>query len=110
MSYPVKDFEGKKMLFYSIYIILILGVLIGLSGGAIAGIVIACVLIITVVLLVVGYMMGIRSVPKLGTSSSSSPSANKDTFPTPASGFDNVMYSPDSTQKKIQMEPAGSVA
>ncbi|XP_030828651.1 macrophage mannose receptor 1 [Strongylocentrotus purpuratus] len=83
----------------------------GLSGGAIAGIVIACVLIITVVLLVVGYMMGIRSVPKLGTSSSSSsPSANKDTFPTPASGFDNVMYSPDSNQKKIQMEPAGSNA
>lgn len=110
MSYPVKDFEEKNV-FYSIYILLILGLLIGLSGGAIAGIVIACVLIITVVLLVVGYMMGIRSVPKLGTSSSSSsPSANKDTFPKPASGFDNVMYSPDSTQKKIQMEPAGSVA
>ncbi|XP_063952116.1 C-type mannose receptor 2-like [Lytechinus pictus] len=77
----------------------------GLSGGAIAGIVISCVLVVTVILLVVGYMMGMRSVPKLGTSSTSATSSGKkDTIPTPASGFDNVVYSPDSNQKTIQLD------
>ncbi|XP_041458281.1 macrophage mannose receptor 1-like isoform X1 [Lytechinus variegatus] len=83
----------------------------GLSGGAIAGIVISCVLVVTVILLVIGYMMGMRSVPKLGTSSTSATSSGKkDTIPTPASGFDNVVYSPDSNQKTIQLDSHGSVA
>ncbi|XP_071505817.1 macrophage mannose receptor 1-like [Diadema antillarum] len=71
-----------------------------LSSGAIAGIVIAMLVIVAAVVLVVGYFVGVRGKSKPAMPSTSS------SFPTPAppAGFDNALYVSGSSETKVQVE------
>ncbi|XP_071511250.1 macrophage mannose receptor 1-like [Diadema antillarum] len=71
----------------------------GLSGGAIAGIVIACLVVVTAAVLVVVWFMASRDSKTMSSSATSD-------FPTPAppAGFDNALYVASSKETKIQVD------